>query len=423
MPHFISWVVVTGIAYAFFSSGYGIFNELLLSLGILKEPVDVLTDPDSFYGLAVASAIWKEAGWWTIIFLAALAGIDPSLYEAAEMDGAGRIKRILYITLPGLKSASIVVLILSIGSMLGGGLVGSNFEQSMLLGNSLNSEKSQIIQTYAFNIGLGAGQILVCGGYRSHAIGHFPVPDLYEQCDCQAAIGNRFILRIRIGGGILVQRRKTLEDRCLDSFIRVVLVFIVFMTLYPFYYILVITFNSGTDTTLGGMYVWPRDFTFGNYIYFLKDPKWLSALGMSLIRTVVGTALGVLFTAMVAYGLARRDLLFRKSYFFIIVFAMNFSGGLIAYYIVLKSLGLINNFGVYVIPGMLNLFFLLIAISFFNEIPEELGESARMDGASGASYLCAHHTSCIHAAYCDNEPVHRFGPLECMAGFRLFRAE
>ncbi|MBB3112121.1 putative aldouronate transport system permease protein [Paenibacillus phyllosphaerae] len=158
LPHFISWVVVTGIAYAFFSTGYGIFNELLMSLGLLREPLDVLTNPDSFYGLAVSTAIWKEAGWWTIIFLAALAGIDPSLYEAAEIDGAGRIKRIMYITLPGLKSASIVVLILSIGSILGGGLVGSNFEQSMLLGNSLNSEKSQIIQTYAFNIGLAQGR-------------------------------------------------------------------------------------------------------------------------------------------------------------------------------------------------------------------------------------------------------------------------
>lgn len=158
LPHFISWVVVTGIAYAFFSTGYGIFNELLLSLGILDEPIAILTDPDSFYALAVSTAIWKEAGWWTIIFLAALAGIDPSLYEAAEMDGAGRIKRILYITLPGLKSAAIVVLILSIGSILGGGLVGSNFEQSMLLGNALNSENSQIIQTYAFNVGLAQGR-------------------------------------------------------------------------------------------------------------------------------------------------------------------------------------------------------------------------------------------------------------------------
>ncbi len=158
LPHFISWVVVTGIAYAFFSTGYGVFNDLLLSLHIIQKPWDVLTNPDSFWGLAVMTAIWKEAGWWTIIFLAALAGIDPALYEAAEIDGASRIKKILYITLPGLKSASIVVLILSIGSMLGGGLVGSNFEQSMLLGNAINNDTSKIIQTYAFRVGLAEGR-------------------------------------------------------------------------------------------------------------------------------------------------------------------------------------------------------------------------------------------------------------------------
>ncbi len=158
LPHFISWVVVTGISYAFFSSGFGIFNDLLLSLHLIKEPLNILTDPDSFWGLAVSTAIWKEAGWWTIIFLAALAGIDPSLYEAAEMDGASRLDEYFTLRLPGLKGASIVVLILTIGSMLGGGLVGSNFEQSMLLGNTLNSEKSQIIQTYAFTIGLAQGR-------------------------------------------------------------------------------------------------------------------------------------------------------------------------------------------------------------------------------------------------------------------------
>lgn len=158
LPHFVSWVVVTGISFAFFSSNFGIVNDMLLSLNIIDKPMQILTDPDSFWGLAVTTAIWKEAGWWTIIFLAALAGIDPALYEAAEIDGAGRLKRILYITLPGLKSAAIVVLILNIGGMLGGGLVGSNFEQSMLLGNTMNSETSQIIQTYAFNVGLAQGR-------------------------------------------------------------------------------------------------------------------------------------------------------------------------------------------------------------------------------------------------------------------------
>jgi putative aldouronate transport system permease protein len=158
LPHFISWVVVVGLAYAFFSTEMGIVNQVLLKFGLIEEPLDILTDPNSFWGLAVGSAIWKEAGWWTIIFLASIAGVDPGLYEAAQIDGAGRLKRIWHVTLPGIKGSIVVVLILSIGSMLGGGLVGSNFEQSMLLGNNINSEKSQIIQSYAFNVGLAQGR-------------------------------------------------------------------------------------------------------------------------------------------------------------------------------------------------------------------------------------------------------------------------
>jgi putative aldouronate transport system permease protein len=158
LPHFISWVVVTGAAYAFFSTEVGVINELLLDWGWISKPLELLTNPDSFWGLAVGTAIWKEAGWWTIIFLAAIAGIDPSQYEAAEIDGAGRLQRIWHVTLPGLKSPITVVLILTIGSMLGGGLVGSNFEQSFLLGNALNSDKSAIIQTYAFESGLAKGR-------------------------------------------------------------------------------------------------------------------------------------------------------------------------------------------------------------------------------------------------------------------------
>lgn len=158
LPHFISWVIVSGMAYAFFSTETGMINNALMTLHIIQEPIKILTDPNSFWGLAVASAIWKEAGWWTIIFLASISGIDPTQYEAAEMDGAGRMQRIWHVTLPGMKSAIIAVLILSIGSILGGGMVGSNFEQVMLLGNSLNNDKAQIIQTYAFNVGLAQGR-------------------------------------------------------------------------------------------------------------------------------------------------------------------------------------------------------------------------------------------------------------------------
>ncbi|ANY67117.1 protein lplB [Paenibacillus sp. BIHB 4019] len=157
-PHFISWVVVLGLAYVFLSAQDGIVNTLLMNLHIIDKPLNILTDPSKFWGLAVGSAVWKEAGWWTIIFLAAIAGINPSLYEAAQMDGAGRLKRIWHITLPGMQGAVIVVMVMSIGSLLGGGLVGSNFEQAFLLGNSVNSDTSEIVQTYAFKVGLAEGR-------------------------------------------------------------------------------------------------------------------------------------------------------------------------------------------------------------------------------------------------------------------------
>jgi putative aldouronate transport system permease protein len=158
LPHFISWVVVSGVVFTFLSGEYGLINRLLLNMNVIDHPLGFLTDPDYFWGMAVGTAMWKEAGWWTIIFLAAISGIDPSVYEAAQMDGAGRLARIRHVTLPGMKSTIFIVLILTIGSMLGGGLVGSNFEQSYLLGNHLNNDKAEIIQTYAFKMGLAQGR-------------------------------------------------------------------------------------------------------------------------------------------------------------------------------------------------------------------------------------------------------------------------
>ncbi|MBW5445261.1 ABC transporter permease subunit [Cohnella sp. CFH 77786] len=158
LPHFISWVVVVGISFSFFSVDIGVVNKALMGLGIIDKPLAILTSPNYFWGLSVGSAVWKEMGWWTIIFLAAIAGINPSLYEAAEMDGAGRLARIRHITFPGMKGTIVVVLILTIGSILGGGLVGSNFEQAFLFGNTINNPTSEIVQTYAFKVGLKDGR-------------------------------------------------------------------------------------------------------------------------------------------------------------------------------------------------------------------------------------------------------------------------
>jgi len=176
-------------------------------------------------------------------------------------------------------------------------------------------------------------------------------------------------------------RRKSAEDLIVDGINHFLLTIILLATLYPFYYLLITSFNSGTDSLLGGSYLWPSEFTLENYAAFFEQKKWLTALGTSVMRTVIGAIAGILFTCFVAYGLSHKDLVFKNYYFIIVIFAMYFSGGLIPYYVVLRSLGLLNTFGVYIIPSLLNTFFLLIAISFFREIPNDLKESAYIDGA------------------------------------------
>lgn len=157
LPYFISWVIVAGML-RILASDTGVINQLLMALHVTEQPLEFLTSPKYFTAMAVITSIWKDTGWWAIVFLAAITGIDPSLYEAAEMDGAGRIQRIRYITLPCIAGTITVVLIMALGNLMGGGLSGSNFEQCYLLGNQGNMEVSDIIQTYVMRIGLSNGR-------------------------------------------------------------------------------------------------------------------------------------------------------------------------------------------------------------------------------------------------------------------------
>ena len=133
---------------------------------------------------------------------------------------------------------------------------------------------------------------------------------------------------------------------------------------------------------MGGIYWLPRKFTLSNYSKFFTDWKWVRALGITAARTILGTVLGVFFTTLVAYGISFKELIGRKWYMTFIIICMYFSGGVIPYYMVLKSLHLIDTFWVYIIPGMLNLFYITIGRTFFEGIPESLRESAKIDGAS-----------------------------------------
>lgn len=175
---------------------------------------------------------------------------------------------------------------------------------------------------------------------------------------------------------------RTTEDWIMDTVITVFCILILFITVYPFYFVLIISFNEGIDATKGGIYWFPRLFTFSNYTSFFTDVKWIRALGLTVVRTLVGTVITVLFTTLVSYAMSFRGLIGKKYYMIFIIICMYFSGGIIPYYTVLRTLGLINTFWVYVIPGALNLFYITIGRAFFEDIPDSLRESAILDGAS-----------------------------------------
>jgi putative aldouronate transport system permease protein len=149
LPHFLSWVIIGGMVYLMFSSG-GMANTILSGIGLGK--IEFLSDKTNWLIMYVAVGIWQSAGWGTILYLAAIVGINKDLYEAAVMDGCSRLRKIWHITLPGIKPTIIILLILQIGRM-----VSIGFDRPFVMGNSLVSDYSDVISTYVYRVGIGSG--------------------------------------------------------------------------------------------------------------------------------------------------------------------------------------------------------------------------------------------------------------------------
>ncbi|WP_248926570.1 ABC transporter permease [Paenibacillus hamazuiensis] len=151
LPHFLSWVIIAGITFLLLSQSKGIVNQALVSLGYPKY--DFLTNENNFWMLLTIQNSWKEAGWGTIIFLAAIAGVDPQLYEAAKMDGASRLRQAWHVTLPAIRSVIVVLFILRLGHIMDVG-----FEQVFLMMNGAVSNVADVFETYVYRLGIQQGQ-------------------------------------------------------------------------------------------------------------------------------------------------------------------------------------------------------------------------------------------------------------------------
>lgn len=151
MPHFLSWVIIGSLSLQLFAQDSGMINGLITALG--GKPIHFLTESSNWVRTYIGWGIWQSFGWNSIVYLAAIAGISPDLYEAASMDGAGRFAKMWHITLPGLKPTIVVLLIMNIGYVMGGGM-----ERPMALANNLVMDKAEVIATYVYKVGIKGSQ-------------------------------------------------------------------------------------------------------------------------------------------------------------------------------------------------------------------------------------------------------------------------
>lgn len=154
LPHFVSWVIAASLITTMLSvDSTGAVNEFLTKTHLVKEPINFLAIPKAFWWIVLGADLWKEVGWNSIIYLAAITGIDMELYDAAKVDGANRFKQIWHVTLPGIRSTIIVILIMNIGW-----LINIGFEKQYLLGNALVLDYSNVLDYYALNYGINLGR-------------------------------------------------------------------------------------------------------------------------------------------------------------------------------------------------------------------------------------------------------------------------
>lgn len=181
--------------------------------------------------------------------------------------------------------------------------------------------------------------------------------------------------------GRVYKRFRSPSDIIFDSLNILFLACLALVTLYPFINTLMVSLNDANDSIRGGIYLWPREFSWGNFQYVFKQSSIFHATFISILRTIVGTVVTVFASAMVAYTISRPEFVLRKFVTIMFVLTMYLNGGLIPNYLLMRDLHLIGSFWVYVVPGIIGVFNMIVIRSFIEGLPEGILESARIDGA------------------------------------------
>ena len=371
LPHFISWVVLAGIVYEVLSPSLGIVNQVIEAAG--GRPHNFMADSDWFVGVVVISYVWQTFGWGSIIYLAALAGIDPQLYEAAQIDGAGRLQRTMSITLPSLYPVMVIVFLLRVGNLLEVG-----FDQIFNLQNPTIYDTGDIIRDLHLPQGADPAGLELCG--RRRAVQQHRRPDpaaggepVHARCP-----------RVRV-----LSAPRTRAERLFDAANITVLMFVSAVVLIPFWLLLVDSFSTPESVYLRDFraQLLPVSWSITAYETVLQKSAIGIAYANTLFRTVIGTLLNTLVTIATAYAISKRRLPLIRTFTFLVVFTLFFNGGLIPRFLLVRSVGLLDSRWALIWPVLVQAYTLLIARNFMFSIPDSLEESAYIDGANELTIL------------------------------------
>ena len=376
LPNFISWIVVFTLAFAMFSSD-GMVNNALSKAG-LAATVNPLGNNDHAWMFQWALATWKTLGWSAIIYIASIAGIDQELYDAAQVDGANRFQRIMNVTVPGLYPTFFVLLLLQISNILSNG-----FDQYFIFYNPLTADKLEVLDYYVYKIG-----VLTNNYPQSIALGMFKTVISVVLLFGANKFSKRRIYYLREEEKNMTKKnlpesthiKRSIGNKVADVIIYIILALFMIMCIYPFYYVIIYSI-SDPNKAASGLFLLPKGFSLNTFkgILLLNDIP--LAMLVSVGRSIIGAVLTIVGSSFFAYLVTNEHMIGRKVIYRIAVLTMYLNAGLIPWYMTMKTYHLQNNFLLYVLPGFVTAYYVILIKTYIESLPRELEESAMIDGA------------------------------------------
>ena len=376
-PNFMSMVIVGSIVYALLSPRTGLMNQIIQFFG--RDPVDVYMNPKYWPFILTVVNLWKGIGMGSMMYFAALMGIDTSLYEAAEIDGAGRFQKMLHISLPHLVPLLCIFTIMNAGTLIRQLRPFLCYPQTYL--HAVCDDRYPEHLRLSFFTGV---QLLDWRNHGPHSVRCGYVPCSAVQLDRQEDLPGQ--LDVLSGRDRLMNTKtKISRNRAFNIFLYIFFFLMCACFVLPLIVVISASFTSEQALTSGGFSLLPRDFTLDAYkSAFSSGTRVLRAYGVTIFQAVAGTVLSSLVAALAAYPLSRSNFRFRKPITIFIFFTMLFSAGMIPNYIIFaKYYKLADSIWIYILPGITGgAWNTMVFRTFFKGLPETLFEAAYLDGAS-----------------------------------------